>query len=625
MLWNLATDAPWPWQPTGQPADVSHGWVSGSVAVSNTGLLALGVGPFSGGSSTVDVWDAVAGVRIGEPIQVPGLVDALAFSPDGATLALSVVSTDKQTLGLELVDPRTLTVGPRLVAHPGSTDGAFDHGDQPFRSILIFSPDGRTVSSVVSRSTVGAVATFDTSTGALISHPDVGRDRTVLDVSSGLGYLVLGAGATDSATTQSPVEVVDAGTGEVIVDFKVPSAPLLARPVTMNPARHELVFQNGVGALVSLDWSQAGAPSFATAGDAQLYGPTVAIDSDGTVVDLSEPVQLLGLGESVTPFRQWKASTDGQVVFITGETAQIWDPSEHRFVRRLTGVPPSCATSTRMTFVGSAEHGRIILACTPTMVSWNLDAASEAPQWQTDRSDPMDVVVGPTLNHSRSMFVDHDTIFLRLVEAATGRVISRVARTPDQVTALAFSPDDSMVAAVYWSGDIDLLDASDLSPIRTLKSRTGSVVDGGVDGGFPAVTITADNTYVAAWHRKLGLEIWDAASGESLAVIDGRRDYRPSASGDRESTIPIAGFGDVAFPTVTVWSSDDGSVLHAQVVQAFVRTDGTGVQRSLGTEWSMNVDNWVKAACGIVGRDLTQEEWETYIGAGVPYHATCTT
>jgi WD40 repeat protein len=237
----------------------------------------------------------------------------------------------------------------------------------------------------------------------------------------------------------------------------------------------------------------------------------------------------------------------------------------------------------------------------------------------------MDVVVGPTLNHSRSMFVDHDTLFLRLVEAATGRVIARVGRTNDQITALAFSPDASMIAAVYWSGDIDLLDASDLSPIRTLKSRTGSVDDGAVDGGFPAVSITADNTYVAAWHRKLGLEIWDAASGESLAVIDGRRDYRPSASGDRESTIPIAGFGDVAFPTVTVWSSDDGSVLHAQVVQAFVRADGTGFQRSLGTEWSMKVDDWVKAACHIVGRDLTQQEWDTYIGTGVPYHATCTT
>lgn len=81
----------------------------------------------------------------------------------------------------------------------------------------------------------------------------------------------------------------------------------------------------------------------------------------------------------------------------------------------------------------------------------------------------------------------------------------------------------------------------------------------------------------------------------------------------------------MAFPTVTVWPSDDGSVLHAQVVQAFVRADGTGLQRSLGTEWSMKVDDWVEAACGIVGRDLTQQEWETYIGAGVPYHTTCTT
>jgi hypothetical protein len=61
----------------------------------------------------------------------------------------------------------------------------------------------------------------------------------------------------------------------------------------------------------------------------------------------------------------------------------------------------------------------------------------------------------------------------------------------------------------------------------------------------------------------------------------------------------------------------------AQVVQGFVRADGSAYQRSLVTEWSLNVDDWVHAACAIVGRDLSTKEWTDYVGANAPYHATC--
>lgn len=30
-------------------------------------------------------------------------------------------------------------------------------------------------------------------------------------------------------------------------------------------------------------------------------------------------------------------------------------------------------------------------------------------------------------------------------------------------------------------------------------------------------------------------------------------------------------------------------------------------------EWSLDPEDWVEAACRIVGRDITRDEWETYL------------
>ena len=44
----------------------------------------------------------------------------------------------------------------------------------------------------------------------------------------------------------------------------------------------------------------------------------------------------------------------------------------------------------------------------------------------------------------------------------------------------------------------------------------------------------------------------------------------------------------------------------------------------LGVEiWSLDPDAWVTAACQIAGRNLTETEWETYLGDIDAYRATC--
>jgi hypothetical protein len=39
--------------------------------------------------------------------------------------------------------------------------------------------------------------------------------------------------------------------------------------------------------------------------------------------------------------------------------------------------------------------------------------------------------------------------------------------------------------------------------------------------------------------------------------------------------------------------------------------------------WNLDPQSWVDAACRLAGRNLTPEEWNSYIGDLAPYAATC--
>jgi len=57
--------------------------------------------------------------------------------------------------------------------------------------------------------------------------------------------------------------------------------------------------------------------------------------------------------------------------------------------------------------------------------------------------------------------------------------------------------------------------------------------------------------------------------------------------------------------------------LRADGLQAAVPTkDGVAI-------WDLDPDHWVAAACQMAGRNLTREEWGTYIGDLAEYRKTC--
>ena len=86
----------------------------------------------------------------------------------------------------------------------------------------------------------------------------------------------------------------------------------------------------------------------------------------------------------------------------------------------------------------------------------------------------------------------------------------------------------------------------------------------------------------------------------------------------RGATYDLEQFGIVRLPSVALSFDGDGTGLTLSVVQGYERADGTAFNRRLTTNWSMRTDDMTEAACQIVGRDLTKQEWKQLVGEIVP-------
>jgi hypothetical protein len=69
--------------------------------------------------------------------------------------------------------------------------------------------------------------------------------------------------------------------------------------------------------------------------------------------------------------------------------------------------------------------------------------------------------------------------------------------------------------------------------------------------------------------------------------------------------------------------SPDGTTLRFDDLVGYQPAGGPVYHRLSTVRWSMGGNGLVRAACGIVGRDLTVAEWQHYVGSSVPYHHTC--
>jgi WD40 repeat protein len=170
---------------------------------------------------------------------------------------------------------------------------------------------------------------------------------------------------------------------------------------------------------------------------------------------------------------------------------------------------------------------------------------------------------------------------LRVWDTANWSLIAEQVLSPDQ-SALRlghFNTDGSTLVVPSESGAVYLVDPATGAPKGAPFTAAGTQLQNAV--------LAQGDTVVAAVSRDGSLRLWDVAS---------RRSIGPALRGHFEFAIAL----DPLSPSRLMTG---GAV------------DGTLI------EWTLEPDDWAATACELAGRNLTREEWSTYVGG--EYRTTC--
>ncbi|HXU98085.1 MAG TPA: hypothetical protein VFP03_08295, partial [Jiangellaceae bacterium] len=174
---------------------------------------------------------------------------------------------------------------------------------------------------------------------------------------------------------------------------------------------------------------------------------------------------------------------------------------------------------------------------------------------------------------------------LSVFDAITGE---KVAGPVPDTASVAISRDGLLVASTH-TGDLLFRDAATLEP-------RGQTVPAGAVLSDATLEFSADGSLLraSALHHT---QLFDVATRTPLG--------EPVAIGERPSSGRPAGL------------RTDGAALSPDGEELALTAPG-GVAL-----WDLNAGRWVEAACQVASRNLTEDEWATYVGALAPYRDTC--
>ena len=138
-----------------------------------------------------------------------------------------------------------------------------------------------------------------------------------------------------------------------------------------------------------------------------------------------------------------------------------------------------------------------------------------------------------------------------------------------------------MASSAHLTGTLLLWDLWDQSDPVELDTRGSS--------GAPSMAYSPEGTTLAYTSGELQLNIvlWDPTSGTPRATLEG------------------------GATTLTMAFTPDGRRLV------------TGHSSGEVALWDVDLDGWPSRACEIANRNLTRDEWKTFVGEDLPYRAVC--
>lgn len=329
-------------------------------------------------------------------------------------------------------------------------------------------------------------------------------------------------------------------------------------------------------------------------------------------------------------------SSDGAILASRSadNTILLWDNATNKPsnppIEGHEGIPEYAAFSRDGAIMASSVGGREIRL-------WNLTTRKTLDTLLLNQGDEVTKIAfgprGRTLA-SASCSASGDTFFcekpeVRLWGLGVDEPLRHVLRGHiDRIESLAFSPDGSILATGSWDDTVILWDVTSGNPLGApLRGHQDNVMglafspDGKVLASSSHASDRGPNIifWDIATRQQLGLPLQGHTGGNRLTVAfspDGRtlasaREHGSVILWDvenrRQIGLPLKsdseGTAHIAF------SSDGESLIAASVSKSV-------------TVWDVGTDSWLRRACRIANRNLSQDEWRHYMG-DVPYEKTC--
>jgi WD40 repeat protein len=218
-------------------------------------------------------------------------------------------------------------------------------------------------------------------------------------------------------------------------------------------------------------------------------------------------------------------------------------------------------------------------------------------------------------------FVSGDTE-IGQIDARSGRLSGEPVAVTDLVTALTYSPDGDVLFVADASGAVSLLNAA-----------TGELIVGPALG--PAGVLINSLGFTPREDRLLagaseGMVLFadpETARPVGSTIQIGSTDLKSLAISSDESLLVALDMDG----SLHLWNLDSGRALGPPLRTDFANLgpvllpDGqhviTGSIDGL-LSWDLDPDTWRATACELAGRDLSEEEWATFL-PDEPYRGTC--
>ena len=529
--------------------------------------------------TSVTVWDIGTGVAVGSLQAEPDdELSSVAFSADGRVIALG------SRLGtIRFVNESLKPIGPKIELAIGDYSQSI--------GVLAFSPDGTELAS--SGGGQGVVTVWEVSSGQSLGaarHAPGQTDQvTALAFASDGSILASGSAEGTIATwnlvsltrgSELPLSKTLPGQGAVnALVFGGDSTSFLsassAGVVAVWDTQQKMRLGRGImGGGSDFVGSLSFHPDGNQLATASLKGVTYWRDVSG------EP-----RGErlvSSASVNDVAFSPDGRTLaWANGDgTVVLWDLADHKARRKLVDRAGDEIRAVEFspdgtTLASAGEDGRVVL--------WNT---------QTGRQNGP-----PLLGHDASVasvaFSPDSTTLASAGE--DGRVVLWNTQTGRQngppllghdgsVASVAFSPDSTTLASAGEDGTVVLWNVTTRQPRRRLAGDPGEPVN--------AVTFSPDGQTLATGADKVNL--WDVDTGSKLgSPLAGTRDFVDAVAFSPDGKT-------LAWGSYSIEPTNDLLVL-----------------------WPATTEAWTNAACALVNRNLSGEEWNRYVAPAREYRPTC--